>query len=174
MKYKAFFLLITLFLVISCSESDDNLEKLSDAPTGEIINITLRDFILTGNNATASKQSESTISQKWWNHKVSSFNYSNSKCGQNYKVNNTGHFAFTHNGEILVKLYKNSESKIGGYWKWTSNNKEAISITHLGREEKVFTITYLNDNNIVYSSSNQEEEDCYVSIYEQFNNPYFK
>ena len=36
------------FLVISCSESNDNLKKLSNVPNIEIVNITLTDFILIG------------------------------------------------------------------------------------------------------------------------------
>lgn len=168
--------LLSLFflavLLISCSsneEAEEKLDNFSNVPSGEIVEANLRDLVLTGNeNATSNKNI-----QKWWSHLTSEFIFNNEDCRNRNNIHNAGYFAFATDGTLFVKLNKDDTASNAGGWKWTSSKKNKITIIYRSGDQQNFTITYLNENNIVYASE-QSIGDCSVLTYQQFNNPFFQ
>lgn len=171
--------LLSLFflavLLVCCSNSnneeveEEKLNHFSDIPSGEIVQTNLRTLMLTGReNSTSNKNT-----QKWWTHLTSEYIFNNEDCRNRNNIHNAGYFAFANNGTLYIKLNKNDAASNGGRWKWTSSKKNKITITYRSGDQQDFTITYLNENNIIYASK-QSKGECSLLMYQQFNNPFFE
>lgn len=165
------------FILFSCSKEENtgSTLDLKDVPSGEIVALELRDVTLTGYSsilaAKEQKNGTATVStQKWWTHVVSDIKFNNSECGKEEKIKNMGFIAFSPNGNILQKTYKDGTYAKTGSWKWTNKDKKKITVTRSG-ESREFTITYLNKSNVVYASL-QTKGNCIARTYEQFNAPF--
>ncbi|SHI85926.1 hypothetical protein [Flavobacterium haoranii] len=155
---------VTLFT--SCSSDDDGGSGLSGVPTGEIVEVSLRQETLTGFD------DEGNGSQKWWTHVVSSADFSSDDCGDDQTVEDGGYYAWYPNGNYYYKTSINGSTTLAGSWEWTNSSKTKIYIHNnsTGAEGEM-TLTYLNESNIVYGIK-QSGGGCSVTTYEQFNNPF--
>ena len=166
-------LLLVLFIVTtifsSCSK-DDNQEPdngLDGIPSGEIVARNLRNVTLTGFN----ELSRNEGSQKWWRHIISDFDYSG--CGaeeDDYSFTDFGYYAFYPDGTMYSKQSIDGTPVYLQEWEWTSPNKTAVYVR--GDTSIAFTVTYLNDDNVVYGSS-QSIGGCTLVSYEQLGDPHF-
>ncbi len=103
---------------------------------------------------------------------ISEFNFSSEACGDDLSYTEMGYYAFYPDGDLYVKTSINGTPSLGGTWNWTDESaKDEIYIyfPSLGQGQN-FTITYLNEDNVVYGSI-QSANGCSVTTYEQFNNP---
>lgn len=151
--------------MVSCGGSDDVSSGLPGVPTGEIVSVELRQQTLTGFS------SRGATNQKWWTHEVSNFDFNNVDCGDDDTLNNQGYIAFYPDGSLYQRYSTAGTAFKTGDWAWTDSGKSAIRLTRQG-ESAVFTVTWLNDDNVVYGS-NQSAGSCSVITYEKFGNPYF-
>jgi hypothetical protein len=167
-KMKAFlglFLLASGIMLTACSKDDEG-SGLTGVPTGEIVAIGLRDMTLTGYSDLITQEG----SQKWWTHVVSSFDFSSDDCGDDQTIENSGYYAFYPDGGYYFKSSIDSTPFSVGEWGWTDGSKTKIFISNsIGEGE--FTVTYLNEMNIVFGSR-QTGPGCSVVTYEQFNDPF--
>ena len=169
MKITKFFILVAVIGTFSfCSSSDDS-ESLDNVPNGEIVPIEQREITLTG----FSENQQSGESQKWWTHVVTKVVLSGpDECGENQTINNQGYFAFYTNGGLYYKSSSSSSPISAGSWEWANSNKTSILVSNQSGEQD-FSVTYLNDSNVVYGSV-QSQGPCSATTYEQFNNPFFE
>lgn len=165
-------LLVVSFFVVSCSSDDDIAGDLAGVPKGEIVELALRNITLTGSDDLNVPRNTDTSSQKWWTHVISSATINREECGDDTEIKNSGYFAFYPNGDYYAKTSKDGTAIRQGSWSWTSSSKDKITVsTQLGTVN--FSVTYLNDNNVVYASV-QSEGGCSATTYEQFNDPFFE
>jgi len=167
---KSFFKLTKLFVAVafvsiitSCSSSDGDGNPFDDAPSGEIVSVEKRQLALTG----FSDSPESGETQKWWTHVTSKITVNGpEECGEDVTENNLGYLAFYPDGGIYARTSRTGPITPGGFWEWANSDKNAIVTQGIN-----FTITYLNDTNVVYASV-QSSGPCSATTYEQFNDPF--
>ncbi|WP_432670981.1 hypothetical protein [Flavobacterium sp. SM2513] len=148
---------------IACSSDDGGDSTLSGVPSGEIVSVELRNETLTG-------FSDDEGSQKWWTHVVSSiFSSNEEECGWDTEYENQGYFAFFPDGNYYQRTSFSGSQTLVGSWEWANSSKTKISISNQ-TGEGVMTVTYLNDENIVFGNK-QNIEGCSITSYEQFNDP---
>ena len=175
---KSFFKIVKIFIVIvfvtslaSCSSNDDlaSSEGLGSVPKGEIVSLEERQVALTG----FSDNQLNSETQKWWKHVISDVKISGpDECGEDLSIEENGYVAFYTNGSLYFKYDTSGSASSIGSWEWTNSNKTAVLISNsLGNQE--FTVTYLNENTVVYGSV-QSSEGCSAVTYEKFNSPYFE
>lgn len=169
-KVNFFIVIFVAITIVSCSSNDDESSNWLDTiPSGEIIATEEREKALTG---FSEDESEEEL-QKWWTHVVSNVEITGpEECGESIAVNNSGFIAFYTNGSIYYKSSKSGSAVYNGSWEWVDSNKDAVYVSNsLGSQE--FTLTYLNEDNIVYGSQ-QSEGSCAAITYEEFDEPYFE
>ncbi|WCO03028.1 hypothetical protein [Psychroserpens ponticola] len=164
-------MLIAVTAFSSCSKDDDGGgdNGLDGIPSGEIVAKNLRNETLTGFSTLGRNEG----SQKWWSHAVSDFNFSG--CGQDsedYSVTDLGYYAFYPDGTMHQKNSIDGEPFYLQEWEWTNPNKTAVYVR--GDTSVGFTVTYLNDNNVVYGASQSIGGGCTIVSYEQLGNPHFE
>ncbi len=155
-----------MVLFASCSKDGDNGPNLDGVPSGEIVAIEERDEALTGYSELKSTEE----SQKWWTHVISKFMFSSEECGDDVSYEEMGYYAFYPNGDLYVKTSLSGSATLGGTWNWTdesTKNEIYVYFPSLGQGQN-FTITYLNESNVVYGSV-QSASGCSVTTYEQFS-----
>lgn len=157
-------LVITL---TSCSKDDDGGSNgLEGVPSGEIVEVGLRQETLTGFNE------EGSGTQKWWTHVISSADYSSADCGDDEVIEDGGYYAWYPDGSYYYKAIISDTPSLVGSWEWTNSSKTKVYIhNYTTSAEGEMTVTYLNESNIVYGT-NQSAGGCSVTTYEQFNNPF--
>ena len=162
-------LLLTLVLCAftSCSKDDDGGgSNLDGVPTGEIVAKELRNETLTGFSELSRDGS-----QKWWKHTTSDFNFSG--CGEDsedFSEDNLGFYAFYPDGTMYTKSSIDGTPSYLQEWEWTNSNQTAIYVR--GETSIPFTVTYLNEDNVVYGS-NQNLGNCNIISYEQLGDPHY-
>lgn len=157
-----------LFGFISCSKDDDgdSSGKLDGVPSGEIVAVGLRQQTLTGFDE------DGNGTQKWWTHVISSITYSSVDCGDDVAYEDTGYYAWYPDGNYYQKSTTDGTPVLVGEWEWTNSTKTKVYIYNSSSgAEGEMTVTYLNDNNIVYGSQ-QSASGCSATVFEQFNNPF--
>ena len=152
----------------SCSK-DDNQESnnnLDGIPSGEIVARNLRNITLTG----FSELSRNEGSQKWWRHTISDFDYIDCGDDNDYSFSDFGYYAFYPDGTMHSKQSIDGTPSYLQEWRWTNSNKTAVYV----RDDTsiAYTVTYLNDDNVVYGSS-QNVNGCTLVSYEQLGEPHF-
>ncbi|HLT52768.1 MAG TPA: hypothetical protein VKZ97_02700 [Flavobacteriaceae bacterium] len=163
-------LLCTALVTLSaCSKDDDGDggSNLDGVPSGEIVSAEFRNVVLTG--YTDLESGEGT--QRWWTHVISDFNFNSEDCGDDFSYEDTGYYAWYPDGSYYVKTSLNGSPTQVGEWEWANSSKTRIYIYNYSNgSEGEMTVTYLNDNNVVYGSY-QSGGGCSLTTYEQFNNP---
>tara|TARA_B100000767_G_C19731721_1_gene522023 strand:+ start:762 stop:1262 length:501 start_codon:yes stop_codon:yes gene_type:complete len=158
------FILIAFVGVISSCSSEDSSNGLDDVPSGEIVSVEKRQFTLTG----FSDSPQNSETQKWWTHVISKASVNGpEECGEDETQNDLGYIAFYEDGGIYYKTSISGSAQRGGSWEWTNSDKNSIITQNIE-----FTVTYLNDTNVVYGSF-QTSGPCSATTYEKFNNPFF-
>ncbi len=169
-KLLVMFLSVTLFS-IGCSKDGGGggSTKFSDnVPTGEIVAKELRNETLTG-FSNSEGEPKNTNTQKWWEMHIQALTSSNCpEYDDSTDYEGDGYYvAFYPNGDLASKYGTDGTPDVYSSWEWSNSNKNSIDL-----EGTTFTITYLNDDNVVYASK-QSGEGCTVETYEQFGSPYF-
>ncbi len=157
-----------VILFSSCSKDDDNGSSLNGVPSGEIVAVEERDEALTG----YSDLKDSQETQKWWTHVTTVVDYSSDDCGSDVEYEEMGYFAFYPDGSYYYKSSVSGYAYAVGSWEWTDSSKEEIYVSNSSGSGD-FTITYLNDENVVYGSY-QSASGCSATTYEQFNSPFYE
>ncbi len=155
-------------LFLSCSKDDENDTNLNGVPSGEIVDVEERNETLTG----YSDLKDSEESQKWWTHVISSVDYSSDECGTDVEYEDLGYYAFYPDGSYYYKSSVNGTAYEVGSWEWSDSSKEEIYVSNTTGSGN-FTITYLNEDNVVYGSY-QSASSCSATTYEQFNDPFYE
>lgn len=155
----------------SCSSDDsssDDGNNLEGVPTGEIVALSLRNATLTG----FSQLSRNEGTQKWWTHIISDFNYSG--CGEEdgFSQEGNGYYAFYPDGTMHEKSGIDGNPTFLQIWQWTDASQSAIYVR--GDTNVPFTVTYLNDDNVVYGSNQSISGSCSIISYEQLGDPHFE
>lgn len=167
-----FFALTLTASLGSCSKDsndDDGGNNLDNVPSGELVAVELRNETLTG----FPEGGNQSGTQKWWTHVITSVKYSNSQCGEDLTYTDLGYMAFYPSGEYYLKTSLGEQPEVIGSWEWANSTKSAILVTNSLGQQAEFSVTWLNDNNVVYGS-NQGGTSCSVTTYEQFNDPFFE
>lgn len=176
MKRYYIFPAIVALLLIATSCSDDNPvnsrsgDLFENVPSGEIVPVAERDFVLTGfSDGSAKALSEG--SQRWWLQIVSKFEFNN--CGdeddEDVTLQNT-YFGFAPDGWLYVRSGQSGTPQQAARWAWSSSNKTAINLNNI--TEVDFQLTALNQNQVVYASVQNIGQGCSVVTWEQFGQPF--
>ena len=161
-------IIITLVTISSCSKDDDSTSgSFGDAPSGEIVPVEERAFVLTGFDETSSKSlNKSDESQKWWLHLESVVSFSGD-CGGEEDISieeQDAYVAFYPDGSIYAKAGEDG-SPINSYesWSWVdSSTKDKIIFQGIE-----FTFTELWEERLVIASK-QSQGSCSAVTYEEF------
>ena len=162
-------MLIVVTIFSSCSKDDDGDESsngLDGVPSGEIVAKNLRNITLTGFN----ELSRNEGSQKWWRFNVVSEMWNGNCDEDDYIGEGFGYLALYPNGESWQKNSIGGEPYFAQNWQWSNGNKTALYLN--GETDIAFTITYLNDDNVVYGY-NISAGGCSLTYYEQYGNTVF-
>ncbi|HBH48661.1 MAG TPA: hypothetical protein DDX98_08470 [Bacteroidales bacterium] len=148
---------IALAITVSCSKDDDSgSDKYPGVPTGVIVPIEERAFVLTGMDDSGMKSTEFTAEDmKFWKFEKSEVKVSG--CGMSETYDNLDYFeptdvvelAFTPSGELWQR-FNGNVSNTYATWEWSDASKSGIYISSLGNIE--FEFTELNENQVVYAS----------------------
>jgi hypothetical protein len=158
------FIFIAFVSVISSCSSEDSSNGLDGVPSGEIVSVEKRQLTLTG----FSDSPQNSETQKWWTHVISKVNINGpEECGEDVTQNELGYVAFYDDGGIYIKSSRSGSASRSGSWEWTNSDKNSITTQNVD-----FTVTYLNDTNVVYASV-QSSGPCSATTYEKFNDPFF-
>lgn len=163
-----FFALTLTVSLVSCSKDDDGGNELADIPSGELVAVELRNETLTG----FPDDGRQPGVQKWWTHVITSIEFSSTECGDDITETAIGYLAFYPTGGIFLKNSPGEEPFNIGSWEWANSNRSAIFVSNSAGQGE-FTVTWLNENNVVYGSV-QSSGGCSATTYEQFDNPYFE
>lgn len=171
-------LLFVSLIAISCSDdpvsSSDRGNQLPDSvPTGEIVPVEERNFVLTGFEELSGKSNaENDGGQRWWRHVVTKVEYQNCPSDlqdQEVELDNV-YFGFAPNGRTYQRNGPTgSPSDIWG-WEWTDSSKSAVHIQ--GNTDIDFVITSLNNDEVVYASVQELGQGCTGTTWEQFGSPF--
>ena len=171
-------LLFLCLIAISCSDdpvsSSDPGDQFSDSvPTGEIVPVEERNFVLTGFDDLSSKLvAENDGGQRWWLQIVSKVEYQNCPShlqDEEVRLDNV-YYGFAPDGRTYRRTGQtNSPTDIFG-WEWKDASKNALHIR--GNNDVDFVITSLNDDEVVYASVQNLGQGCTGTTWEQFGSPY--
>lgn len=180
-----FMLAVISVLAFSCSKENKKSNsgpEISDlVPKGEIVPVAQRQKTLTGFDTSATLRVRADA-QKWWRTvKGEAIMFKNS-CGgsirrDDLEADTTHYHAFYPNGEIWVREGASAAPIKKGTWKWTNANQNAVKVVIDDEEpdpdfDNVYTITWLNDNNLVYVATIKHSENgcsAAVNVYIQFS-----
>jgi len=165
-------LFISAAIFSSCSSDDDGGDgddiNLDGVPTGEIVARDLRNEALTGFSSLTRNEG----SQKWWTHITSDFNYVDCGEDQDFSVDGQGYYAFYPDGTMHAKDGIDDTPYYLQEWEWTNNDLNAIYVR--GDTSVAFTVTYLNEDNVVYGSNQNVSGPCSIISYEQLSDPHYE
>ena len=159
-------LLSLSILIYSCGGDDDSSDPFDSVPSGEIVDIELRDATLSGTVSSAGRQA--AIGQKWWTQVVSKVDFSG-QCGDNedQEVTDGNYYAFYPDGDYYAKTSKEGSTSYVGSWEWEDEDtKDAIIIQGIE-----FSLRGLNSDELIIASD-QSQASCTVITWEQFDKPY--
>jgi len=163
----AFLMVGAIFMSCSSDDSGDS-GNLDGVPSGEIVALELRNETLTG----FSGLSRNEGSQKWWSHTTSDFNFSGcGEEGEDYSYDGLGYYAFYPDGSMYSKSGINGTPTYLQEWEWTDSSLSAIYVR--GETSVPFTVTYLNEDNVVYGSNQSVGGGCSLTSYEQLGDPHY-
>ena len=168
---KLFIMAATLAIItFSCSSDDGgDSNSIDGVPSGEIVPSEQRNEALTGFYSDTPDEGET---QKWWTHVISDFDFSSADCGEDFSLEDQGYIAFYPDGDYYQKWSIDGSASQLGSWEWANSSHSKITVFIDGLEQD-FTVTYLNEDNVVYGSV-QSGSGCSVTTYEQFNNPHYE
>ncbi|MFC0604828.1 hypothetical protein [Winogradskyella pulchriflava] len=165
--------IVAIFSIVafSCSsdDGDNDSSSIEGVPSGEIVPTELRNEALTGFFSETPIDGET---QKWWTHIISNFDFSSDECGDDFSIEDQGFIAFYPDGNYYQKFSIGGNPSQLGSWEWSNSSHSRITVYTQGLEQE-FTVTYLNEDNVVYGSV-QSASGCSVTTYEQFNNPHYE
>lgn len=171
-KLKILILISVMMLFISCGDNpagSSGGDKFEGVPKGEIVPVELRDETLTGISNSSSKR-KAANSQKWWRQVVSKIDYTGCEGYEDEEITAENmYFGFKPEGSLYVKDGENGSESYATSWQWSDESKSAIV---LGMAPDVeFELTALNDEEVVYASSQEFEGGCRAVTWEQFGDP---
>ena len=170
-------LLVLSLFAISCSDdpvsSSDRGNQIPDSvPTGEIVPVEERNFVLTGFDELSSKLATvNDEGQRWWLQVISKVEYQNCPShlqDQEVEEDNV-HYAFGPDGRMYRRTGSSSPTNLFA-WEWKDESKNAVHIQ--GNKDIDFVITSLNDDEVVYASVQDLGQGCTGITWEQFGSPY--
>jgi len=166
------FFFMAAAILSSCSSDDSSDDgggnNLDGVPTGEIVALNLRNAALTG----FSQLDRNEGTQKWWTHIISDFNYSGCGDEEGFSQEGNGYYAFYPDGTMFEKSGIDGIPSYLQEWQWTDASLSAVYVR--GDTSVPFTVTYLNDDNVVYGSNQNISGSCSIISYEQLGNPHFE
>lgn len=149
--YNYILLLFTsIFAATSCGSDDDD-DPYAGIPIGEIVEIDLRDALLSGS---ANSGGRFAVGQKWWKHLNGEIRY-NGTCTEETETINLSnvYYAFYSSNQFFTKEGVNGQPELAGSWQWVNTNtKEALFINSTRLQGLSLTLRALNENALVYLS----------------------
>ncbi|MEO9803103.1 MAG: hypothetical protein ABJF04_07645 [Reichenbachiella sp.] len=170
MKYLSFLfiLALSLFAGFGCG-SDDNNDPYEGIPTGEIVELDLRDAALSGSGSSGGRFA---VGQKWWKHQNGQFRY-NGTCSEETKDISLSdiYYGFYSSNQFFIKEGLNGDPELGGSWQWEdTNTKEALLINYSDLRGLELKLRALNNDKLVYLSEVAVGE-CTTLIWEELGEP---
>lgn len=159
---KKLFVVLLSAIVVACG-GDDDPDPFSEVPSGEIVAVDDRDFVLTGEDSSSGRV-EQTF--KWWKQNVSKLDFSSDECGEDEDLSQTDvYYAFTSSGDVRVRQGSSGDGYVARSWAWSSSAKDAINID--GETSVDFELRALNNSELIYASY-QEAQGCSLITWERF------
>ncbi|WP_424964031.1 hypothetical protein [Ekhidna sp.] len=159
---KKLYVIFLAAIVAACGSDDGDTDPFSDVPSGEIVSVDERDFVLTGEDASG----RTAQTYKWWKQNVSKIDFSSEECGDDEDLSQTDvYYAFTSSGNIRVRQGASGDGYIARTWAWSSSAKNAINID--GETSVDFELRALNNTELIYASY-QSAQGCSLVTWERF------
>ena len=159
---KKYVLLVIAAALYACGSDDTSADPFSAVPSGEIVAVEERDFVLTGVDASA----RTAQTFKWWKQEISRLDFSSEECGDDEDLAQSDvYYAFTSDGNIRVRQGTSGDGTVARSWEWSTTAKEAINID--GESSVDFVIRSLNESEVIYASF-QAAEGCSLVTWERF------
>lgn len=160
---KNIYLMIFACVLFACGSDDGpSADPFSNVPSGDIVSIDERDFVLTGTDA----QGRASQTYKWWALDVSKQDFNIEECGEDVNLSQADtYYAFTPDGDIRIRQGTDGDGFVARSWEWSSTAKEAINVDGITSVD--FVIRALNNNEVIYASY-QEAEGCSLVTWERF------
>jgi hypothetical protein len=167
-----FSLFTVLILLVSCSDDDENSGSVSanvpdGVPSGEIVPVEERDFVLTGFDSNTSGRSKA-MNQKRWSYEYGEI-FSDNCPELDRNISDGYYVSYTPSGNIEYTDQNGDFYAPSKTWEWTEG-KNAIIIN--GNDDAIFWFSELNDDRIIYYSE-QSNSECDVVTFESLNEPIF-
>ena len=162
--YKNLFLILFIAAAFTACNKDDESDKYPGVPTGTIVPIEERAFVLTGADDPDLKSTDDVHADyKFWTFKSSKVFISG--CGESEEVDlldelggDVPEIAFAPDGNIMAR---DGDDVYDSYsdWEWADADKSGIILSKF--PDVTFEFTALNEHQVVYASiQNITYEDC--------------
>lgn len=160
---KIYAILLTV-VVSACGGDDGGSDSFAGVPSGTIVAVGERDFVLTGEDAGGRL---AQVTYKWWELDVSKIDISGPEdCGDDEDLTQADTYvAFASNGDVRARIGTEGDGSVGGSWEWTSSSKDAIFLN--GETSVEFKIRGLNESEVIYASK-QSAGVCSAITWERF------
>lgn len=163
-----YFLLLFLLFAFGCGGDDDD-DPYAGIPTGDIVDLELRDAALIGST---SSDGRFAVGQKWWKVIRGEIRY-NGTCEDETEDTTPAntYYGFYSSNLFYIKEGINGDPQSVGSWQWeNTNTKEALLINSTALRGLTLTLRALNENELVYLSE-VEDGECNVLTWEELGEP---
>lgn len=163
----ALIIISTLFLA-GCGSDDDD-DPYAGIPTGDIVDLELRDAALIGSTSSGGRFA---VGQKWWKVLNGEIRYNGTCDDETEDITPTNtYYGFYSSNLFYIKEGVNGDPQMVGSWQWVNTNtKEALFINKTTLQGLTLTLRALNENQLVYLSE-VEDGECNTLTWEELGEP---
>ncbi|WP_139957280.1 hypothetical protein [Flavicella sediminum] len=169
-------LLMALLFVMACSKDDSG--GLGGVPSGEIVPVAEREYVLTGvDSSTANKTTQAKsnadvegrawtllVRKAWTSGNCSAFLDPDEIAELNMEDFTTAYFKFLPNGDVMTANSIGGTYYNNGSWSWVNPaTKDEIEVQY-----ETYTITALNDSQFIIGH-NVSEGGCSLTTYQSLS-----
>lgn len=162
-----FLRLLSIFVLIGCG--DDDNDPYSGIPSGEIVDVELREAALIGSGSSSGRLL--AIGQKWWKLQDGEIRYNGSCDDETEDISpEDTYYGFYSSSQLYTKSGIDGTPAFVGSWQWVNSNKDALFINFDMLRGKELELRALNEDELTYLQEDADG-DCQILTWQGFGDP---